>query len=570
MFIKKIKFILIVILVYQTPEYSKSASFDDFSSKSLSKYFSGIVAFENKKNELALDFFNSSKILVNRHDPYLKRYITSLVLENKVSQAINIIKNNKDKNNSNFFDAHLLLILDSLKKNNLNKAYNKIDELTNFIDEVNNSKISANDRFNSAILESLKQYVYVFKESKILNTKKKFGKLSIISETFQRCFLGDKNTSTFFYKLINDIEADYSRYIFFYLSYLIENDKKDEAIKIANDIKYTNTTLLLSQGKSWIEKDNLEKFTNVFSCKNHNDVISEFLFLISNLYSSQDNFEKSNFYLNLSNFLNPKFIFNLSLIVENQYLNGEYKKAKKTLKNFKEEDDFYYWYRIKKEAQIIGKQRNKKESLNYITSEFEKIDHPNNRILFDMANFYKNSKEYEKAIEYYSTIIDNIDDNAEIKSDLLYRRGGSFERLGKYEKADKDLLHSLKINPNDAYVLNYLAYSWLERNYKINDAIKMLETAYKSKSNDPYIIDSIGWAYYLIEDYIKAEKFLNRAVQLMPDDPIVNDHYGDILWRLNRKIQARYFWANVLKMDDADKEMLEKINIKMIKGLKNS
>ena len=67
--------------------------------------------------------------------------------------------------------------------------------------------------------------------------------------------------------------------------------------------------------------------------------------------------------------------------------------------------------------------------------------------------------------------------------------------------------------------------------------------------------------YYLIDDYLKAEKFLKRAVELMPDDPIVNDHYGDILWKLNRKIQARCFWTNVLKMDDAEEEMLKKIKI---------
>ena len=63
----------------------------------------------------------------------------------------------------------------------------------------------------------------------------------------------------------------------------------------------------------------------------------------------------------------------------------------------------------------------------------------------------------------------------------------------------------MKIKPNDAYVLNYLAYSWLERDYKINEAIKMLENAYSIKSNDPYIIDSIGWAYYLTKDYIKLK-----------------------------------------------------------------
>ena len=95
----------------------------------------------------------------------------------------------------------------------------------------------------------------------------------------------------------------------------------------------------------------------------------------------------------------------------------------------------------------------------------------------------------------------------------------------------------------------------------------MLETAYAIETNDPYIIDSIGWAYYLIDDFLKAEKLLKRAVELMPDDPIVNDHYGDILWKLDRKIQARYFWTNVINMDDVENDMLEKINLKLIDGL---
>ena len=560
MSLKKIKFILIIFLLYQTPLYSKSNSFNNFNSKNLSKYFSGIVAFENKENTSALEFFSSSKILLNKHDPYLKRFVHSLVLENKVSQAINLIKRNKDKNNSNFFDAHFLLILDDLKKNDLNNAYIKLIKTSKFLEK---------NRFDTAILENLRQYIYVFKENKLPNSKKDFGKLSKISETFQKCYLGNQTTDASFSNLFNDPEGDYSRYIYFYLSYLIENNRIDEAKKITQDLNYINTTLLLSQGKSWIENENSEKLVRVFSCKNPNDILGEFLFLISNLYSSQDNFEKSNFFLNLSNFLNPKFVFNLSLITENQYFNGEYKKAKKTLKTFSKEDDFYYWYRIKKEAQIIGILKNKKESLNYIATEFSKIDNPNNKILFDIGNFYKRSKEYGKAIEYYSKIIDILDDDAEIKSDLLYRRGGSYERMGEYEKADKDLLYSLKINPDDAYVLNYLAYSWLERDYKIKEAIEMLETAYSYESNDPYIIDSIGWAYYLVDDYIKAESFLKRAVQLMPEDPIVNDHYGDILWKLDRKIQARYFWASVLKMKDADEDMIKNINIKITEGLQS-
>ena len=98
----------------------------------------------------------------------------------------------------------------------------------------------------------------------------------------------------------------------------------------------------------------------------------------------------------------------------------------------------------------------------------------------------------------------------------------------------------------------------------------MLEKAYQARSNDPYIIDSIGWAYYLINDYEKAEKFLKRAVELMPEDPTVNDHYGDILWKLDRKIQARYFWKSVLNLEEADEKKKKKIHDKLTNGLKNS
>ena len=561
MVLKNIKFILIVLLFYQNTLFTKSNSFEKIDSKNFSKYFSGIVAFGNKKNSEALDFFNSSKILINAHDPFLKRYVSSLVLENKVLQAIQIIKQNYENENIDFFDSYLLLIIDSLKKNELDIAYEYISIANNFADE---------DRFNLAILESLKQYVYLFKEKKFLNDKKNFGRLSYISETFQKCYLDDPNTGRYFSKLINDPESDFTRYIYFYISYLVENDNLNEAKVITDEIEFLNSTLLLSQGKSWIDNGNLQKFKEVFSCKNHNDLIAEFLFLISNLYSAQDNYEMSNFYLNLSNFLNPRFVFNLSLVAENHYFNKDYEKAKKVLKKFKKDDDFYYWFRLKKEAQIISAQRNNQESLNFIKFNFDKIENPNEKILFDVANFYKKAKNYEEAIRYYSKIIENLDDNSDIKSDILYRRGGTYERIKNYEKADKDLIDALQITPDDAYILNYLAYSWLERDYKINEAIKMLETAYELESDDPYIIDSIGWAYYLTDDYPRAEKFLKRAVELMPDDPIVNDHYGDILWKLNRKIQARYFWTNVLKMKDTEKELIEKINIKMIEGLKSS
>src|SRR6056300_1316361 len=487
MFNKLIKLFVILGLFYQTPVYSKSASFNEFNSRDLSNYFSGIIAFENKDNSDALKFFNASKVLLNKHDAYLKRYSFSLVLENKVAQAINVIKNSSNNENLDFFEAYLLLIADSLKK------------------------------------------------KKTLFNKKNFGNISIINQAFLRCYLKKENTRSSFLNLINNPDGDYSRYIFFYINYLIENNQIEEAKAVTDQLEYINSTLLLSQSKSWVDGKKFKEFGKIFSCNNHNDIVSEFLFLIYNLY-----------------------------------LYGEYDKAKKILSIFDKKYEFYYWFRLKKEAQIIIKDKGYEEGIDYLSSKFSKIKNPNEKIVFDVANFYKNSKNYEKAIEYYTKIISSLDDNSEIKSDLLYRRGGSYERLGDYQKADEDLKYSLKINPDDAYVLNYLAYSWLERDYKIDQAMEMLEKAYALRSNDPYITDSIGWAYYLIENYIEAEKYIKKAVELMPEDPTVNDHYGDILWKLNRNIQARYFWNYVLSLDDADEDIKKKINIKIIEGLHNS
>jgi len=561
MLIKFFKFALI-LLFYQSPLYSKSKTLNDFNSHHLSNYFSGLVAYENNDSSQALKFFKSSKSLIKQHDSYLKKYVYTLVLEGKVQQATSEIKQNLTEGNSNFFEAHLVLALDSLKRKNYKRSKEHLQKSYEFIN---------NDRLSLIIAETLKQYLYVFEKNKISKTKNKFGNFSFINEVFQRCYLNDKDTNFFFNTLVNSKnDADYTRYIFFYLNYLIENDGYEEAKNITTNIDYLNSSLIVSQGKKWIEDQELEEFKKIFSCSNTTDIISEFFFLVSNLYSSQNDYENSNFYLNISHYLNPKFKFNLSLLAENHYLNKDYTKTLKILESFNKKDDFYYWFKLKKEAQIISKLQNEDESLDFINLNFKKIENPSIKIVFDIANFNKNAKKYKEAIRYYDKIISKIDINSQLYADILYRRGSSYERLADYASSDKDLLKSLEVNPNDAYVLNYLAYSWLEREYKVDLSLQMLEKAYAKKNNDPYIIDSIGWAYYLINDYEKAENFLKRAVELMPEDPIVNDHYGDILWKLDRKIQARYFWENVLNLEETQNKLKKIIKDKLIDGLSDS
>ena len=561
MLLKFFKFALI-LLFYQSPLYSKNKTLNDFNSRYLSNYFSGLVAYKNNDTSQALKFFKSSKYLIKQHNSYLESFINTLVLEGRVQQASSAIKQNLTEDNANFFEAHLLLALDSLKRKNYKKSREHLRRSYGFIKK---------DRISLIIAETLKQYLYVFEENKISKIKKKFGNFSFINEVFQRCYLEDKDTATYFNNLVNSQnDADYTRYIFFYLNYLLENNKYEEASNITDNIKYLNSSMLISQAKKWIEDKKTEELKKIFSCRNSTDVISEFFFLVSNLYSSQENYEKSNFYLNISNYLNPKFKFNLTLLAENHYLNENYSKTLKILESFDKNDNFYYWFKLKKEAQIISKKKSEDESLDFININFKKIKNPSIKIIFDIANFNKDAKKYKEAIKYYDQIISKIAINSDLYAEILYRRGSCYERLGDYVSSDKDLLKSLEVTPGDAYVLNYLAYSWLEREYKINLSLQMLEKAYVKRINDPYIIDSIGWAYYLVNDYIKAESFLKQAVELMPEDPIVNDHYGDILWMLDRKIQARYFWKNVLILEETEDEMKRNIKDKLIEGLIDS
>ena len=546
--------IFLFLLLYQNITYSKANDPNDFNQKYLYNYFSALISSDNQKNEDAIKFFNSSKLLINKHNNFLRKYVFSLILDGQVKKAINQIKFSKEEN---FFEANLLLILDSIIRKKYKEAENKINKLLSY---------ERDNTYERVILKSLESYNYSFLYKKIGKKDRNLGRIDLITQAFQNCYLDSNNTNTHFLNIINFQESDYSRYLFFYLANIIENKDYDNANEIANTIEPINSSLLIAQSKKWIKENNYKKFNQYFSCKKEKDLLAEFFFLIANLYSSQDQFKESNFYLNISNYLNPKFYFNLSLLAENYQLNDNLILAKKVLLKFSDENEIYQWYKIKKLAQFLAEQKNDEIALTFIEKKVDNFKNPSNKILYDIGNIYKKFKNYEKAIDYHSIVLSNIDKNTLVYADVLYRRGGSFERIGNYEKADIDLLNSLEIRPDDPYTLNYLAYSWLERKYNIQEAIQMLERAYKEKENDPYITDSVGWGYYLIGDYQSAEKYLRRAVELMPEDPIVNDHYGDVLWQLNRKIQAKYFWKNVLRFEDTEEKMKQDIYDKILNG----
>ena len=236
---------------------------------------------------------------------------------------------------------------------------------------------------------------------------------------------------------------------------------------------------------------------------------------------------------------------------------------------FDSKNSVYDWYAQKRLALIKSKLEDNESALSFLNKSFNELENPTVKNYYDLANFYKDFEKYEESIKYYTKALNIISNDHLLYPKILHRRGMSYERLKLWEKSEDDLIQSLSLVPEEPYVLNYLAYSWLERNINLEKSMEMLEVAFNKKREDPYIIDSLGWGMYLTGRYEEAEKLLQKAVKLMPLDPIVNDHYADILWKLNKNLQANYFWNYVLNLETTENEMKDKIKEKLILGIQN-
>ncbi|MGH6660973.1 MAG: tetratricopeptide repeat protein, partial [Rhodospirillales bacterium] len=83
---------------------------------------------------------------------------------------------------------------------------------------------------------------------------------------------------------------------------------------------------------------------------------------------------------------------------------------------------------------------------------------------------------------------------------------------------------------------------------------------------DGYIVDSLGWGYYKVGNFQKAVVELERAVELRPQDPIINDHLGDAYWQVGRQREAKFQWTRALSLKPDD-DLLAKLQKKLKDGL---
>ena len=186
--------------------------------------------------------------------------------------------------------------------------------------------------------------------------------------------------------------------------------------------------------------------------------------------------------------------------------------------------------------------------------------------LFRKGNLLRSQERFEEAVTAYDDAVERLASLEPQHWALLYYRGIALERSKQWDRAEADFLQALELEPEQPFVMNYLAYSWVEQKRNLDSAKDMLVRAVELRPNDGYIVDSLGWVYYRLGEYENAVPQLERAVELRPQDPVINDHLGDALWRIGRRTEARFQWRRALSLEpEADQVPL--IEGKLTSGL---
>lgn len=166
-----------------------------------------------------------------------------------------------------------------------------------------------------------------------------------------------------------------------------------------------------------------------------------------------------------------------------------------------------------------------------------------------LSDLLRANETYDEAIQILTALI------AEAQSPswaLYYARGQAYERSDRWKEAEVDLVEALRMRPDEAEILNYLGYAWIDRGERLQEALGMVEKAVATNPRSGAIVDSLGWAHYRLGDYKKAVEILEQAVELEAGDPEINNHLGDAYWMVGRKDEAGFQWRRVLTLKPED------------------
>ncbi|MCX7200050.1 MAG: tetratricopeptide repeat protein [Proteobacteria bacterium] len=225
-------------------------------------------------------------------------------------------------------------------------------------------------------------------------------------------------------------------------------------------------------------------------------------------------------------------------------------------------DDAIKWYRAVEggdqripaqlaEASVLARQGRTREAREGLRRIVPVSLEQRTQLILTEAQVLREAKDFQGAFDLLGEALAKAPDTP----DLLYDQALLAERLGRFDVAEKNLARVIDIRPDHAHAHNALGYSLADRNVRLDEARKLIETALKLSPEDPYIIDSMGWVFFRMGDRGKALEFLQRAYRLKRDAEIAA-HLGEVLWTQGRHDEARLIWDEALKANP-DNEVLQ-------------
>ncbi len=187
-------------------------------------------------------------------------------------------------------------------------------------------------------------------------------------------------------------------------------------------------------------------------------------------------------------------------------------------------------------------------------------------LIAHLGDMYREREDFENALTYYQRAIALMETQGEEVWSLYFMRGICSERIDMWAEAEEDLQRALRLSKDDPAVLNYLGYSWIDQGVNLSQGLEMIKKAVEQEPDNGAYVDSLGWAYYRLNDFPQALVYLEKASLIEPVDPTITSHLGDVLWQLERKTEARYQWRKALAFEP-DERLEAELTQKILTGI---
>ena len=214
---------------------------------------------------------------------------------------------------------------------------------------------------------------------------------------------------------------------------------------------------------------------------------------------------------------------------------------------------------------LLYAQEEKFDLVVEIFSDLIKRNEYNPLVISTLALAHQSLREYDKAAPLFEKSLFLLEKmGVSNAKDVHFQAAVSYLNMGEFAKFEKHIYRCLQLDEKDAHIMNYLAYSWLERDLNIEEAVAFLETAHELEPDSPEIMDSLAFGYYKQGKYQKALVLSEKAVDLLGASSVANMHLGDIYKVLGRHREAKsqYEKALALKLDltpEVEKELLKRL-----------